>query len=636
LKKQFLFYCVIVSLTILLVHCGGGGAGHVVSYPGAVTPDIQANFNNVERQYLAKNFSYAYDGYQHFIETYPHNKLTDEALYKQGKIFFLQARLDDAVNKFKELADKTPNPKYQAKAWHMIAYARYKNQNFDQAINDLAHVTSADLSTELRVQYFSLAVNSARLASTNQDFGDFAALQLYDTYESFAGAKLRTLQGSDVISFEKTKSLISAWIASPLLTSQITDWMKDYDLTAPARSFVDFKLGKTHFEEQKFTKAKKLLVRFVSKYPKNQYSAQAQKMLETLGADITDGTSLKKMNFSVGVLVPLTGRHETFGLSVIDGVKCAAGINNICHEASGINLIVKDSGYAPETLRLAIDEMIQNGAVAIIGPLSSDLAIEASLTASQKQVPIFPITQKENLMAQSDFIFQVGMQPKQQIQELVKAARSRGYRSFGVFYPNTNYGKTMADLFMEEAKQNECRITGLAEYNKWSKDTYAEARKLKSSIGRVSTPDRGVGFDAIFIPDSYQNVNAIVGALEFNGLSGVALLGTNAWNDPKLSPQIAAKFPGSFFVDLYDPQATTGTVDRFNSLFTASFGRAPRVLEAYGYDIMMMIREIASDRGSDNIRNAILEGRGYNGVTGIKGFSAGQGPIIESRVMMIK
>ena len=623
----------LLFIAISLIHCGGTSTK--VSYPGMVTPQVQSEFQRVERQYRIKNYTHAYHGYENFIQTFEYNKLTDEAYYKQGKIFFLQSRLEDAANKFSELVRKTPSPEYKEKAKHMVAYAHYKQEHYDDVVRELKNVRTKFLPTKMRVQYYSLAIRSARHAQVDRDFGHYATLRLYDTYESYAGTSVRNLRGSDVVSFAQTKKLLQSWITTPLLISNIANWMKKYVTETPAHAFVLYKLGKTYFEGKKFSRAKQYLVRFIKKFPKNEYALNARKMLEEMGADDSD-LSLEKAHYKVGVLVPLAGRYESFGYAVLDGVKCAAGINHTCHGNSGIQLIVKDAAYSANAINNAIHEFKRAGVVAIIGPLSSSMAIEAGITASELRIPIFPITQKSGLMTQGDYIFQVGMQPKEQIHAIFSTARSKGYRSFGVLHPNTNYGQTMAELFMEEVRLNGGRITALAEYNKWSKDVYAESRKLKKSIGRIDKPDRGIGFDAIFIPDSYQTVNAMAAALTHSGIKDVALIGTTAWNDPDLSLTLAENFPGSYFVDLYHGGSKQANVRQFNELFRHSYGRAPRVLEAYGYDIMMMIRETAADRGEGSIKKALVEGRGYQGVTGVKGFRAGDGPIIDSMIMTIK
>ncbi len=377
-----------------------------------------------------------------------------------------------------------------------------------------------------------------------------------------------------------------------------------------------------------------MLTLFLNKYPKNMYAPNAQKMLMELGGP-DQSVDLEKANYKVGILVPLTGHHQSYGASVLDGIKCAAGTDNACGPFSGVELVIKDSGETPESVRLAMQDLIDQKVVAIVGPLSGELAIEAGILATGQQIPIFPITQKTGLMSQGDYIYQVGMQPNQQIEALVKSAIDRGHKSFGVFYPNNNYGDTMAKLFVEEVKKNGGRITAQAEFNRTSPDPMGEVRKLKSTIGKMAVPGQGVGFDALFIPDSFQMINTLVSGLEYNELKGMPLLGTNAWNDPGLSRSIVANFPGSFFVDMYDGTDGSKKNEEFREKFNQSFGRSPRVLEAYGYDIMTMIRMAASKGGKSGVAETIRSGLGFSGVTGLKGFKPGQETQFQSTVIKI-
>ncbi|MBF0105649.1 MAG: penicillin-binding protein activator [Deltaproteobacteria bacterium] len=638
MNKRYLVNTIAIAVLIFIItDCGGGGGtGKKVKYPGEVTPQIEAAFNQIEEQYRRRNYEYAFSGYQNFIQSYAYNRLTDESYYKQGKIFFLTSRYLDAAQKFTELADKSPNPVYQARAWHMVGYANFKMGRYETAVDVLKNVEAEALNARMRVQYYSLAIKSAQALPSQVDFANHNMLYLYSLYEEYAGENLKSMQGGGTIDYQTVKGMVDAWLSQPMTSAQIPDWMRKFPASSAARAYVDYKTAMIYHAENNTKKAQRLFASFVKRYPKNPLAPQARQILATLGAEVdTDDEGPGKGNYKVGVLLPLVGRHETYGQSVLDGVRCAAGQNNVCGDFSGIELVVSDPGETPESVRKAIQDLAAQNVVAIIGPLSGQTAVDAGLVATEQKIPIFPITQKENLMSQGNYIFQVGLQPKQQIQALVKAARDKGLKSFGVFYPDNNYGQVMADLFSEEVKAAGGKITATAQYSRRSADILAEGRKLKTSIGSVATPDVGVGFDALFIPDSYQMINVLISALEYNSITGIPLLGTNAWNDPGLSLAIADKFPGSFFVDLYDGAADTKEVKEFKEKFVAGFGRSPRVLEAYGYDVMMMIRSLSADKGEQHIKESLDGQFPFKGVTGIRGFKTGESTVIESMVLKV-
>lgn len=631
-SQSFIILCFVI---LSFANCAKMGPKKA-AYPGLVTPEIQSKFNEVEEQYRRKRYDYAFSGYQHFIESYTYNALTDEALYKQGKIFFLTKRYSDAVNKFKELAGKTPSALYRAKAMHMAAYSNFKMERYDLALQELDKIHPEVLPAKLRVQYFSLIIESSKLSGSEQDYANFAKVNLLNLYEEYAGPGLKNLRGANIVSYPDVHTLVDVWIDEPMSSAAIPTWMKRFP-DSPAKSYVEFKLAKIYYDEDNKKKARSLFSRFVHKYPKSPYTPKAEKILLSLGgAELVTDVALTKAKYKIGVLLPMTGRYESYSRSVLDGIRCAVGVGNICGGESGIQLIIQDTGFTPGSVREAVDKLANQNVVAIIGPLSGKMAIEAGLIATTKKIPIFPITQKSQLMKQGDYIFQVGLPARQQIKSLVKAAFDRGHKTFGVFYPENNYGRTMAELFVDEVKSYGGRIVANASYKKRSPDPFAEARKLKRSIGRVGAPGKGVGFDALFIPDSYTTINTLVSALEFNGIKGIPLLGTNAWNDPGLTLAIANKFPGSFFVDLYDGASKNKAVKDFKAGFIQGYGRTPRVLEAYGYDIVMMIRTSAASRGARKIKETLEIKKGFDGVTGIKGFDVGVGPVIESMVLKIR
>lgn len=635
MNRSFILYICLVLLSVGLWQCGGMGGGSVATYPGQVTPEIQAEFNRVDEQYRRQSYDYAFSGYQHFIQTYPYNELTDEAYYKQGKIYFVSKRYQEAVTKLNELSRQTPSALYRAKAFHMAGYAYFKMGQYAEALETFEKVNGEVLPTKLRIQYYSLVLQAGKMSQASEDFVALTKLKLFSLYEDVASQSMRNLSGGNVIPYAQVRLMVEAWIDEPMKSSAIPVWMRKFPQDSPAYAYVLFKLGKVYYEENS-KKARKPLSRFLSMYPKNIYASTAGKWLQELGGATESDVALKKANYKVGVLLPLTGRYESYGMSVLDGVKCAAGQNNACGGESGVQLVIKEAHFTPGAVRASIEELAKENVVAIIGPLTGKLSIEAGIAATEKNIPIFPITQKSGLMSQGDHIFQIGMPPKMQVEALVQAAWGRGHKNYGVFFPDNNYGKTMSELFIEEIQNRGGRITAKAMYKKRSPDFLGEARKLKRSIGRVGRAGKGVGFDALFIPDSFQSINAIVGGLEFNGIKDVALLGTNAWNDPGLTLAIADQFPGSFFIDLYDGTSKDKKVAEFNEKFAASFGRHPRVLEAYGYDILMMIRTVASSKGPSRIKNALVNHMGYSGVTGIKGFKVGEGPVFESMVLRIR
>jgi ABC-type branched-subunit amino acid transport system substrate-binding protein len=619
-----------LALFLLLSGCVelGSLTGKKIKYPGEVTSALQTEFDQIEAQYRRHQFDSAYSGYRGFVTAHVYNALTDEAYYKQGKILFIQGNFPAAMGAFSVLEKNTPSLAYKSKARHMIAYSHYKNRAYAQALDVLQKTKSVDLPDKLQVQFYSLAILSAQKLENTNDFADFSLFKLFDLYED--SGTLQLLQAQDVISYASVKSMMQTWMAKPLSSAQITPWMKRYPRTA-GRSYVLYKMGKIYQEEGNPKKARTLLSQLLEEYPKNPYASSAEKLLATLGGPV-ETTTLKHESFKVGLVLPLTDqRLSSYAQAVLDGARCAA---SMCGDNTGIELIVKDSGSTPESARLAVEELDQQKVAAIVGPLSGDLAIEAGIAATERKVPIFPITQKSHIMEQGAYIFQIGMTTEQEIDTLARRAHDQGLKRLAILYPSNEYGQKMKVLFGNAVNETGGQIVVSVAYSPASSDLFADVRKLKMNMEEGGDATE-LPFDAIFIPDSFKAVNNLVGALTYNHIGGIPLLGTSAWNDPNLSSKIALEFPGSFFVSIYDSHSNNDGVVQFKEDFLRGFGRSPRVLEAYGYDAVQMIHFIAARRGASHIYDALSGGQGFSGVTGIVGFRPGDEPIVEGKVVRI-
>lgn len=635
-KKTLIYWGLLVFVALSFVRCGETMApvSKKVKYPNEVSSGMRSEFDQAEGFYRRRQLDEAAQLYSRYIQSYPYNRLTDESLYKLGKIHFLKAEYFQTISQLQKLAEQTPDPKYQAKALHMAGYAAYKQNQPDQTIGFLKQVQPEALPSLLRMQYYSLLINVNQYHPIPTDLYQLALVQLYELYEE-QGMRARALQAPDIVHEAQLTPLLEAWIAEPMSSSDIPSWMTRIQ-SGPAKALVDFKIAKTFYEEQKYSKAKKLLSAFVENYPKNSYYDQAYSMLKQLGGS---DPKIIGERFKVGVLAPLSGAQLGFGEAVLRGVKCAATQGGTCEGVSAVDLVVKDAGYTPDMVRSQLQQLKGEGVSAVISILPGSMAQEAAITATESQVPLFIVSQQEGLMNQGSSVFQMGITPQRQVQELVRAALNRGMKNFAVFKPNIAYGKKMAALFNSEVQAQGGRVVAEVTYNRQNPDLFTEARRMKTDLKIAQAlPDEESPnkVDAIFIPDTYQIVNNLAVALQHHGVANIPLLGTNTWNDVALSPVISEHFPGSFFVDVYDVSVSGGEAQHFKQKYHTSYGSDPQVLNALGYDAMMMVRSAVSSEGAENLHETLQKRFGYKGVTGITGFKPGEEPIIKAKVVPVK
>ena len=147
-------------------------------------------------------------------------------------------------------------------------------------------------------------------------------------------------------------------------------------------------------------------------------------------------------------------------------------------------------------------------------------------------------------------------------------------------------------------------------------DQYDAERSTRRGVDEGMEPI--VDFDAVFIPDNYQQVALIAPQFPFNNIFNVRFLGTSLWLSDELLETAGsyiqgAIFPVGFFID-NESEIVRGFVESYKNNFESE----PTVLAANGYDTIRLIKDILS---KNVIRSRIdfqkaLSGNTFRGVTG--------------------
>lgn len=629
----------IITIIFILTSCTGGGGSITRKkpvYPSKVDSQMEKAFGVAERYYSKHSYQAALDTYQKFIKAYPYNKLTDEAYYKVGKINFLNKKWDEAIDDLRFLMNKSPDPHYRSKGGLLAVHAAYRKGDNAKAKELMDRTEPQFLSSKLQLRFYSLYIFVGEKLGENQFNLDYAYLRLADIYHGSSDRDLSSIRAYELISERKAMRYLDTWVATPIAANSIPSWFKDYP-RGFSKPYVEFKWGKIYADAGQKSKAQKQLSRYIQSYPKHRYVEKARRMLEALGGEVKSVASYNG-SIKIGVILPLSGPRSSFGDSTLRGIKCAAGVIPACrHELlkntgegfATIELKIHDSlDNADQVLRV-MDQLIHEGVSAIIGPMSASLAEIAAKRAQEARIPLFPLTQKSDIMQLGDFIFQMGFDNAQQVQALVSHARKSDIKSFGIFHPTSNYGREMASLFSAEVERQGGKIAAQVSYDTSKPDLGSQARQLKLGVQRFSYSGKASGFEALFIPDSYWMVIRLAPALQFVTIKGIPLIGTNAWHDEKLNAAVFKDFPESFFADLFYEGDSRPITRQFVTSYKAAYGGIPTSLSALGFDAVHIIRQAASRSGSQKpsqIKEELLSTGQLSGVTGIISFNRGRAP----------
>ena len=340
----------------------------------------------------------------------------------------------------------------------------------------------------------------------------------------------------------------------------------------------------------------------------------------------------------VGALLPASGDYGPAAAQLRQVVQLA----NV-EAGSPIELVFGDTlgtteGTAAEIERLVIDE----GCVAILGPLLKQNGDEAARRAQALRTPLLTFTQGGDPTSAGSFAFRGFMTLSHQVEALLNHSfEQEGHQRYAVLHPENGYGERAADLFTASVTKRGGTITQIVSYSTDTTDFRATAQEItgKNIVGReqelqaLKREAKRLGedpkrvmlppvfeYEAIFIPDNHRRLVLVSSALAYEELpvgsfkqhedeTPVQLLGLNAWNNPQLVSHGGRYVQNSAFVDAFWVYTDDDTIKDFNAVFEGTVERSPRVIDALTWDATRLITAAVLQGGDDReaIRSAMSE-----------------------------
>jgi branched-chain amino acid transport system substrate-binding protein len=326
----------------------------------------------------------------------------------------------------------------------------------------------------------------------------------------------------------------------------------------------------------------------------------------------------------VAVLLPLSGEWAATGARIKDVVEMA-------NEKAGrpMELVFADTQGKPDVAVSKLEDLtIQKGAVAVLGPLLKEEAIEVGKAAEAIGVPMVSLSQNQEVTAAGPHVYRGFVSVEEQVHALVdEAVGARGMTRFAILYPLTPYGEAARDLFASAAQAKGASIARAIGYADDSNDflkvaqdlgqkndparagEWASARNAArrdgEDIHKATIPPR-TDFDAIFIPDNHRRVPLVASALAYEEFPvgtfkphrddrPIALLGLNAWNQESF-PRDGGKYvQNCLFVDAFFAHDTDAAVASFVDDYQGRFQRSPQAVDAVAYDAARLLGAVIAE-----------------------------------------
>lgn len=333
----------------------------------------------------------------------------------------------------------------------------------------------------------------------------------------------------------------------------------------------------------------------------------------------------------LGLLLPLTGPCHRIGEELREGVQLANR-----EAGSPFELVVTDTGVdygnlpiatecddvsqssASSLLRVAdgAQQLLDQGVVAIIGPLFSSPSVVAATVAARAGVPLLvPLAQQSGLDALGHSVFQLRAVPKTEARLLGEyATLVLGLEHLAIISPLSDYGWDFAREFTRIAERNGGQIVHsdwyVPEETTDFRLVFEEIRKAGFAL-RPPPPDTlevvegeleveeelkaDMFIDTIdgvvVVVERFEDAKTIAPQVHFHRLQ-TQVLGNDAWWDSEairqMRPGERKNFDGVIFVSAR--QTESAAEQSFVSAFRKQFRRDP-LYSATGYDATHLLIE---------------------------------------------
>lgn len=334
---------------------------------------------------------------------------------------------------------------------------------------------------------------------------------------------------------------------------------------------------------------------------------------------------------AIGVVLPLSGPLARVSEDVLRGVLLATGAFPADPAAaSGLRVLVRDSGGNPQRAADAVRELGQRGDVsAVVGPLTKEEVEAAGAAAQEVGLPLLSLTRHESVARDRAEVIRFGLTRRMEVEVLADHAVGQlGLTRFAILYPKDEYGREFESLLWQAVESRGARVVAVAGYAPRATDFAAPLRQL---LGPVDQPSLAAGaaetpppppvldFDALFIPDAHDKVGLIALQLAAGQIQGARLFGPSGWHHPDLLRVAGPLVDGAFFSSGFDPSNPSSLIQEFVARYQGAYGAAPTPFAAQGFDAATLVgRQLANGAETPaDVRSGLVATELYPGVSGV-------------------
>lgn len=601
-------------------------------------------FARAEKALLEGNYDLAIESFEQYLQQNPRGEKSREALYRIAGIHFESHRYENSLALLDKITTDYPDHPEQARVEKNIVTTTYRLGDFDQAIIKASRWIERYPFHPMKGEvFFLLGENFRALGNRLKAFQWW--LKAYLAHQESSSER------------EEIEDEIFTLIGNAK-SSELTQMVE----SATGSNFVPHifhRLASVYIEENRLEDARAAAMSLVRSTSEQYWVSIGRRIFERIELELSVKAGV------VGCLLPLSGPFAIYGQEVLNGIQLGMGLFGPSEEDNALELIIKDTGGTSKTAVTMVEELaVEDKVVAIIGPLASKPSSAAAKRAQELGIPIITLTQKGGITSEGDMVFRNYLTPDKEVKRVLqKAMNDMAFKRFGILYPDNSYGHFFMNLFWDNVEEMGGNVTAAESYAPDDTDFSEEIKKMvglhyprpesltlmleemkwlaaeEEIVGAPFSdgePVPIVDFDAVFIPDNYQQVALIAPQFPFNNVFDIRFVGTSLWQSVELIEMAGEYIQGAFFPSGFFPDRDYDPMKEFVKRYRENFEAEPGILAATGYDTMMFLKELlghSSIKTRRDFQKELSAFVDFYGITGWITFDP-QGEVVKDPVLL--
>ena len=328
----------------------------------------------------------------------------------------------------------------------------------------------------------------------------------------------------------------------------------------------------------------------------------------------------------VGLIVPLSGKHQEIGKSVLNSIRLALSkIND-----DQIEIFPKDNNSNPEKTLFAAKQLEKEGIQIVIGPIFHQNLIYLE---EVQNLTFLSLSNKTKIIPKN--VITIGVNANSQISAIVNFIKKENLNKTIVLVPKSNFEDELRNalvkskyefmnIYSYDVEPNKLtplikQITAYSERTKklekiiefvekgieiLEKEEELKNLKKKYTLGEIN-------FDSVVIANFGENLKSVTNSFSFSDVTAqdVKFITLNQWFDETLLKESSAN-------QIYFPSINLTNYSKFRETYFKNYNKYPPQISILSYDILGLIYYIKKVQGDNLVKNIFNKKISYIGEVG--------------------